>query len=200
MKAKRKILILFVLLFIIGGAFALYAYPNYLLPRMESPWQTYQPFSGKLFAIDSAQAGEILVSSKTGRHRHRFSSPDDVEKILSHLNGFRYFFWIPEPKGEGAVPVGSSEYGSIRFGQGGFTFQRNRMLISASSQRVSGGHRKQVTNFVWYYGPKDFFNALEALRACDDACKEVSGAEALEKSLPPGWGQENSGNRQQQPH
>lgn len=187
MKAKRKILILFVLLFIIGGAFALYAYPNYLLPRMESPWQTYQPFSGKPFAIDSAQAGEILVSSKTGRHRHRFSSPDDVEKILSHLNGFRYFFWIPEPKGEGAVPVGSSEYGSIRFGQEEFIFQAHRMLVSVSSQRVSGGHRKQVTNFVWYYGSEGFFDQLEALRECDEFCEEAPGADARKKSLPQGW-------------
>ncbi len=186
-KKKTALITIFLLALAATALFGLSIYPNYLLPRMESPWQTYQPFSGKLFAIDSAQVGEILVSSKTGRHRHRFSSPDDVEKILSHLNGFRYFFWIPEPKGEGAVPVGSSEYGSIRFGQEEFIFQAHRMLVSASSQRVSGGHRKQVTNFVWYYGGKDFFDQLEELRKCDDTCKEASGADAHNKSLPPGW-------------
>lgn len=190
MKSRRRktvLITIFLLALAATALFGLSIYPNYLLPRMESPYQTYQPFSGKLFAIDSAQVGEILVSSETGRHWHRFSSAGDVEKILSHLNGFRYFFWIPEPKGERAIPVGSSEYGSIRFGQEEFIFQAHRMLVSISSQRVSGGHRKQVTNFVWYYGSEGFFDQLEALRECDEFCEEAPGADARKKSLPQGW-------------
>lgn len=190
MKSNMKKAAFFILLLLVlaaCAAFGLCAYSNYLLPRKESPWQTYQPFSGELFAIDSAGIAKIRVSSESGHHQHIYSSPGDVKKILSCLNAFRYFFWIPEPKGEAAIPAGDSAYGFLDFGRGGLTFLPNRMLVHTSFDQVSQGHRRQVTNSAWYYGGKDFFEKLEALRECDSVCKASSRCDALEKNLPPGW-------------
>ena len=136
------------------------AYP-YIRERIDLPYMTFEPFSGRLFDFKLNQVYYIYTGGDSGNpHRHYFRSDEEITEVIELLNSFRYYYWKPEPMGVKALPFGGSRSVSL-----------DLMYPQTDGSTVHVNYvaydNRLMFNNVWYYGDPAFFSKLRELRDCD---------------------------------
>lgn len=174
MKKKRKVLCVLLAVVILAVATAsIWAYRVAAVPRANSEFLTFQPFSGKLFDLDPNEINSIYIIPRT--HQAYGSDingktygeiicnmPEDVEKVTEILNAYRYFFWHPAKSPETGWGMTEPKI-RVLFDNGetfeGF-FSENRIWVSAYPFRAD----KLARSGAWYYGGRELYEALMLLQ------------------------------------
>lgn len=117
-KSPKRLLLLLLAIALVWGAFACTRY---------SAFTTYVPFSGRIFAVEPAQADRMFVQNGTTGTQHFFESAEEKAEIARLLNELHYRFWLPAlPIARGgwswrvAIEAGGKQY-SFTFGDGSMT-------------------------------------------------------------------------------
>lgn len=168
-KRIRLIMILLVIALIVASSFGYYyAYDTYLIPRIESDYLTYEPFTGKLFDIDPRDVKEVFIRRSeemyTSLHPREYwmqsyNSPEEITEVVQKINSFRYAFWIP--KKFSSLQDFPTPLFRITFKNGdriSVKLRENRCLVGEF------GERDIWSQGAWYYCSSDLYDALMALK------------------------------------
>ncbi len=140
-----------------------YIYEQYLLPRRDSFFLTYEPFSGKLFDLDPAQIEtvDIVVKKSPEGPRHKYiEDPETIKKWTDLLNSFRYTIWSPGPDDREYLFPMDARFIKI------FKRTHTKMFLSpGDTLGIAVEEKRLLIDNVWYYGPPEFFEELERLLA-----------------------------------
>lgn len=172
MRARKKIIkraaaCLLILTAAAAIALSALAYP-YIRERIDLPYTTFRPFSGRLFDFKLDQVHYICTSGDSDSpHMHYFRSDEEITEVIELLNSFRYYCWKPEPMGEKALPFGGSRSVSLDLMYPQTDGSTVHIHYVAYENRL-------LFNNVWYYGDPAFFKKLRELRDCGKYHREHS--------------------------
>ena len=108
-----------------------------------SPFTTYIPLSGKLFAENVEDADVIFLQNGTTGEQYFFETAEEKAEIAEILNGLRYRFWIPD------LPVA----------RGGWSY---RIAIETKTRQYSYsfGSNYLTVNGIIYFLPEGQLDVL----------------------------------------
>lgn len=131
---------------LIGLACVLILWALFAVTRF-GPFTTYLPFSGRLFAVDTAKAETIFVQNGTTGQQHFFDTEEEMDQIAEQLNGLRYRVWIPRlPIATGgwsyrmAIETGDRQYS--------YTFGENYMIVNGIVYLIPAEQLQALRNYV----------------------------------------------------
>ena len=128
-------------------AFVFAVYLCFALTRSSGHTQ-YIPFTGRVFSINSGEVGTIrIINGNTGKTiDYDLGDSENMNRIIAHLNSFRYRFWIPRPP--------------IKFG--GFSYSVI-VRINGEMHHFMFSDNHIIVRGVYFFGPRNYFSELTNL-------------------------------------